>query len=204
MGNNTYALEGAIYDRVLCRVTEVFSKSDPSRMIREKWYKNKMFAHATVISTLNEHVSPIGSVETSAVAKRLGASQLIDRMNNCKRVDQLNIFKLISDVLDIAAVFILALEFKPCLVEHPLKFVVLRRGCCCHDLCRKGALFKARPAKITLHRFIFFCRLDFFYFFFLGDFTLSSTCSSSCVLLPLSVGCDLVQTALPKSLLTDF
>jgi len=63
-----YALEGAIYDGVLCRVTEVFSKSDPSRMIREKWYKNKVFARAKVISALNECVPPIGSVETSAVA----------------------------------------------------------------------------------------------------------------------------------------
>jgi len=44
-----YALEGAIYDRVLCRVTEVFSKSDPSCVIRGKWYKNKVFARATVI-----------------------------------------------------------------------------------------------------------------------------------------------------------
>ena len=44
-----YALEGAIYDRVLCRVTEVFSKSDPSHVIREKWYINKVFARATVI-----------------------------------------------------------------------------------------------------------------------------------------------------------
>ncbi len=48
-----YALEGAIYDGVLCQVTEVFSKSDPSRAIREKWYKNKGFARATVISALN-------------------------------------------------------------------------------------------------------------------------------------------------------
>ena len=38
-----YALERAIYDRVLCQVTEVFSKSDPSCAIREKWYKNKGF-----------------------------------------------------------------------------------------------------------------------------------------------------------------
>jgi hypothetical protein len=36
-----YALEGAIYDGVLCQVTEVFTKSDPSRAIREKWYKTK-------------------------------------------------------------------------------------------------------------------------------------------------------------------
>ena len=67
-----YALEGAIYDGVLCRVTEVFSKSDPSRMIREKWYKNKVFARAKVISALNECVPPIGSVETSAVAGMKG------------------------------------------------------------------------------------------------------------------------------------
>ena len=67
-----YALEGAIYDGVLCRVTEVFSKSDPSCVIREKWYKNKVFARATVISALNEHVPPIGSVETSAVAGMKG------------------------------------------------------------------------------------------------------------------------------------
>jgi hypothetical protein len=38
-----YALEGAIYDGVLCQVTKVFSKSDPSRTIREKWHKNKGF-----------------------------------------------------------------------------------------------------------------------------------------------------------------
>ena len=67
-----YALEGAIYDGVLCRVTEVFSKSDPSCVIREKWYKNKVFAHVTVISTLNKCVPPIGSVETLAVAGMKG------------------------------------------------------------------------------------------------------------------------------------
>ncbi len=33
-----------------CQVTEVFSKSDPSCVIHEKWHKNKGFAHATVIS----------------------------------------------------------------------------------------------------------------------------------------------------------
>ena len=37
-----YALEGAIYDGVLCQVMEVFSKSDPSCVIREKWCKNKV------------------------------------------------------------------------------------------------------------------------------------------------------------------
>ena len=67
-----YALEGAIYDGVLCRVTEDFSKSDPTCVIRGKWYKNKVFARATVISALNEHVPPIGSVETSAVAGMKG------------------------------------------------------------------------------------------------------------------------------------
>jgi hypothetical protein len=67
-----YALEGAIYDGVFCQVTEVFSNSDPSCGIREKWYKNKGFAHATVISTLNEHVPPIGSVETAALAGMKG------------------------------------------------------------------------------------------------------------------------------------
>jgi len=67
-----YALEGAIYDGVLCRVTGVFLKSDPSRVIREKWYKNKVFARATVISALNERVPPIGSVETLAVAGMKG------------------------------------------------------------------------------------------------------------------------------------
>ena len=55
-----YALEGAIYDGVLCRVIEVFSKSGPSHVIREKWYKNKVFVRATVISALNKHVLPIG------------------------------------------------------------------------------------------------------------------------------------------------
>ena len=63
-----YALEGAIYHGFLCRVSEVFSKSDPSCVIHEKWYKNKVFARAKVISALNECVPPIGSVETSAVA----------------------------------------------------------------------------------------------------------------------------------------
>jgi len=67
-----YALEGAIYDGVLCRVTEVFKKSDPSRMIREKWYKHKVFARAMVISALNERILPIGSLETSAVAGMKG------------------------------------------------------------------------------------------------------------------------------------
>ena len=37
-----HALEGAIYDGVLCQVMEVFSKSDPSCVIREKWCKNKV------------------------------------------------------------------------------------------------------------------------------------------------------------------
>jgi hypothetical protein len=67
-----YALEGPIYEGVLCRVTKVFSKSDPSRAIREKWLLNNGFAHATVISALNERVPPIGSVETSAVAGMKG------------------------------------------------------------------------------------------------------------------------------------
>jgi hypothetical protein len=67
-----YALEGAIYEGVLCRVTKVFSKSDPSCAIREKWHLNKGFAHATVISTLNKRVPPIGSVVTSAVAGMKG------------------------------------------------------------------------------------------------------------------------------------
>ena len=67
-----YALEGAIYDGVLCQVTEVFSKSDPSCVICEKWHKNKGFARATVIYTLNEHFPPIGSVETAAVAGMKG------------------------------------------------------------------------------------------------------------------------------------
>jgi hypothetical protein len=44
---------------VLCQVTEVFSKSDPSCAICEKWYKNKGFAQATVISVLNKRVPPI-------------------------------------------------------------------------------------------------------------------------------------------------
>jgi hypothetical protein len=67
-----YALKGAIYEGVLCRVTKVFSKSDPSRAIREKWHLNKGFAHATVIFALNERVPPIGSVVTSAVAGMKG------------------------------------------------------------------------------------------------------------------------------------
>jgi hypothetical protein len=67
-----YALEGAIYDGVLCQVTEVFTKSDPSHTIREKWYKNKGFARATVISALNEQVPPTGGVDTAAVAGMKG------------------------------------------------------------------------------------------------------------------------------------
>ena len=67
-----YALEGEIYDGVLCWVTEVFSKSDPTRASCEKLYKNKGFARAKVISALNERVSPIGSVETAAVAGMKG------------------------------------------------------------------------------------------------------------------------------------
>ncbi len=53
-------------------MTEVFSKSDPSHVICEKWYKNKVFARARVISALNERVPPIGSVEMSAVAGMKG------------------------------------------------------------------------------------------------------------------------------------
>ncbi len=67
-----YALEGAIYEGVLCRVTKVFLKSDPSCAIHEKWHLNKGFARATVISALNERVLPIGSVETLAVAGMKG------------------------------------------------------------------------------------------------------------------------------------
>ena len=67
-----YALKGAIYNGVLCQVTEVFSKSDPSRGIREKWHKNKGFAHVTVISALNERVPPISSVKMAAVAGMKG------------------------------------------------------------------------------------------------------------------------------------
>ena len=66
-----YALDGAIYDGVLCQVTEVYLKSDPFHAIRQKWYKNKGFAQATVISALNERVPPIGS-ETVAVAGMKG------------------------------------------------------------------------------------------------------------------------------------
>ncbi len=66
-----YALEGAIYDGVLCQVTDVYSKSDPSCTIHEKWYINKGFAQAAVISALNEGVLPIGS-ETAAVAGMKG------------------------------------------------------------------------------------------------------------------------------------
>ena len=53
-----YALEGAIYNGVLCQVTEIFSKSDPSRVICEKWYKNKGFVQATVISALTNAFCP--------------------------------------------------------------------------------------------------------------------------------------------------
>ena len=53
-------------------MTKVFSKSDPSRAICEKWLLNKGFAHATVISALNKHVPSIGSVETLAVAGMKG------------------------------------------------------------------------------------------------------------------------------------
>ena len=53
-------------------MTEVFSKSDPSCAIREKWYQKKGFVRATVISALNERVPPIGSVETAAVAGMKG------------------------------------------------------------------------------------------------------------------------------------
>ncbi len=68
-----YALEGAIYDGVLCQVTEVFLKRDPSHMICEKWYKNKGFARVTVIFAFaNEHGPTIGSVETAAVAGMKG------------------------------------------------------------------------------------------------------------------------------------
>ncbi len=67
-----YALEGAIYNGVLCQVTEVFSKSDPFRAIREKWFKNKGFARAAGISVLNERDPPIGSVETAAAAGMKG------------------------------------------------------------------------------------------------------------------------------------
>ena len=53
-------------------MTEVFSKSHPSHVICEKWYKNKVFTRAKVISALNERVPPIGSVETLAVSGMKG------------------------------------------------------------------------------------------------------------------------------------
>ena len=58
-----YALDGAIYDGVLCHETEVFDKSDPSRAIHKKCYKNKGFGRTTVISALNERVQRKGGVE---------------------------------------------------------------------------------------------------------------------------------------------
>ncbi len=67
-----YALEGPIYKGVLCWVTKVFSKSDPSCAIRDKWLLNNGYAHATVISVLNKRVLPIGCVETLAVAGMKG------------------------------------------------------------------------------------------------------------------------------------
>ena len=67
-----YALEGAIYDGVLCQVTDVFSKSDPSCAICKKWHKNKGFVHSMVTSALNKCVQPIGSVETLVVAGTKG------------------------------------------------------------------------------------------------------------------------------------
>ncbi len=67
-----YALEGPIYEGVLSWVTKVFSKSDQSRAIRDKWLLNNGFAHATVISALNERLPPIGCVETLAVAGMKG------------------------------------------------------------------------------------------------------------------------------------
>ena len=67
-----YALEGAINNGVLCQVMEVFSKSDPSHAICEKWHKNKGFARMMVILVLNKRVQPIGSVETAALASMKG------------------------------------------------------------------------------------------------------------------------------------
>ncbi len=67
-----YTLEGPTYKGVLCLVTKVFLKSDPSHAIRDKWLLNNGFAHGMVISALNERVPPIGSVETLAVAGMKG------------------------------------------------------------------------------------------------------------------------------------
>ncbi len=51
-----YALNGEIYNGVLCQVADVFDKSDPYHTIEEKWHKNKGFARTTVISALNKCV----------------------------------------------------------------------------------------------------------------------------------------------------
>jgi hypothetical protein len=67
-----YALDGAIYDGVLCQVVEIFNKSDPSHVIHKKWHKNEGFAGATVISALNERVQRMGSVEIAAAAGMKG------------------------------------------------------------------------------------------------------------------------------------
>ena len=58
-----YALDGAIYNGVLCQVTEVFEKNDPSCTICKKWHKHKGFARAAVIFASNKCVLCKGGEE---------------------------------------------------------------------------------------------------------------------------------------------
>ncbi len=74
-------------------------------------------------------------------AKRLWAPQLVDRVHNSERIDQLNIFEEGTDVFDISAVFVFPLELKPHFIKHPLKIIFFRRGLCCQSQLCKGAYF---------------------------------------------------------------
>ncbi len=68
---------------VLCQVTELFAKNNPSCTIHEKWHKNKGFAHAMVISPLNYSILSKGGVTVAKGGMEGGnlSSLLIGKYN---------------------------------------------------------------------------------------------------------------------------
>jgi hypothetical protein len=49
----TFAMQGIIWDGVICQVVEVFQKNDPSKTCRAKWHHNKGFARVAVVGTFH-------------------------------------------------------------------------------------------------------------------------------------------------------
>ncbi len=48
---HTFAVQGSVWDGVICQVVEVFKKDDPSKTCRAKWHHNKGFARIAVVGT---------------------------------------------------------------------------------------------------------------------------------------------------------